>query len=96
MNELTHYPTPLWISIAFLISIPLPFVLISRFVYLESKKIQNRSPFIVVVTFFTLYLIYIGLASFNGWFNHISLPPRVLLLTTFPFAFLLFMVVGKS
>lgn len=96
MNTLTHYFVPEWISIAFLLTIPLPFILIALFVRSASKNTPHKKTFAIVVLFFILYLIYIAIASYLGWFNHVSLPPRVLLLTTFPFAFLLFIVIEKT
>jgi hypothetical protein len=96
MNELTQYPLPQWIAIAFMIAIPLPFVLLIHYVYVESKKLQLKYPFPLVSLFFVAYLGYIALASYLGWFNQVLFPPKVLLLTTFPFAFLLFVLLGKS
>jgi hypothetical protein len=96
MNQLMHYAVPQWISIAFLLAIPLPFVLITVFVYKESRLTQYKKAYQTVISFFIIYLFYVILASYKGWFNQVSLPPRVLLLTTFPFAFLLFIVVGNS
>jgi hypothetical protein len=54
-----------------------------------NKKTPNK----LVFSFFVLYLAYISFASFNGWFDQVSLPPKVLLYTTFPYGFLLFGVV---
>ena len=93
MNNLTQYFVPEWISIAFLIAIPLPFMLILLFVRKAAQKAQHALAFPLVSAFFALYLMYIGFASFQGWFNAVSLPPKVLLFTTFPYAFLLFGVV---
>lgn len=93
MNALTHYFVPQWISIAFLIVIPLPFILIALFVRQEAKKAHYTLAYPVTVAFFLLYLAYIIFASLYGCFNQVSLPPKVLLYTTFPFAFLLFVVV---
>ena len=93
MNTLTQHFVPQWISISFLISIPLPFILITLFIRKEANKIQNKWAYPTVITFFVLYLAYITLGSFYGRFNQVSLPPKVLLFTTFPFAFLLFFVV---
>lgn len=90
MNNLTQYFVPQWISIAFLLAIPLPFVLILFFVRKTAKKAPNTLAFPLVAAFFVLYLIYIVFASFQGWFNEVFFPPKVLLLTTFPYAILLF------
>lgn len=90
MNNLTQYLVPEWVSITFLVVIPLPFVLILIFVRKVAQKAQRAMAFPLLLAFFALYLIYIGFASFQGWFDVVSLPPTVLLLTTFPYAFLLF------
>jgi uncharacterized membrane protein (DUF485 family) len=90
MNTLTHYFVPQWISITFLIVIPLPFILIALFIRKEANEIKNKLVYPITITFFVVYLIYIAIASFNGWFNQVLFPPKVLLLTTFPYAFLLF------
>lgn len=93
MNPLAQYFVPQWLSIAFLVVIPLPFILIVLFVRKEAKRVQNKLTLPVVISFFALYLCYIFIASANGWFNVVSFPPKVLLLTTFPYALLLFGVV---
>lgn len=96
MNTLTHYFVPQWISIAFLIAIPFPFILIALFIRQEAQKIQDKSAYPTVVCFFVSYLSYIAFANYNGWFHQVSLPPKVLLFTTFPFAFLLFVIVSNT
>jgi hypothetical protein len=96
MTTLTQYFVPQWISTLFLVAIPLPFILIIWFVYQETIKTRNLSVFYSVIAFFVFYLAYITFASFNGWFSQVSLPPKVLLLTTFPFAILLFGLVSNS
>lgn len=90
MNTLVQYPVPQWMSIAFLITIPLPFVLITLFVRREATRLQQNRAFGAVAAFFIFYLAYIAFASHKGWFDRVSFPPRVLLLTTFPYAVLLF------
>lgn len=96
MNTLIEYFVPQWVSIAFLVAIPLPFVLIAAFVKKEAQKLANRKAFPVVLLFFVVYMAYVVVASLNGWFNAVMFPPKVLLLTTFPYAFLLFGVVMKT
>ncbi len=90
MNTLIHYPIPPWVSICFLMVIPLPFLLILLFIRKATKRHLNLSVFNTITLFFILFLSYIYIASISGWFNVVSLPPRVLLLTTFPYGFLLF------
>jgi hypothetical protein len=96
MNTLVHYLLPQWISIAFLMAIPVPFILIVLFIRKEAKKIQHERVYLIVAAFFVLYLTYIAWAGYNGWFNQVTLPPKILLFTTFPFAFLLFVIVSKT
>lgn len=93
MNNLIQYPIPQWISTAFLLLIPLPFILILLFVRKEGKKLHYPWAFPIVTVFFVLYLTYLTVASFQGWFNQVYFPPKVLLLSTFPYGFLLFVVV---
>lgn len=92
MNELAQYFVPQWVSIFFLVVIPIPFILISLLVF---KNSNNRTHFYTTLTFFVCYLLYISIASYVGWFNVVSFPPRVLLYTTVPYAFLLFGVILK-
>jgi hypothetical protein len=90
MNTLIQYFVPEWISIAFLLAIPLPFILIAIFIRKEANEVKHKLAYPITIAFFLLYLIYISLASNIGLFNQVMFPPKVLLLTTFPFAFLLF------
>lgn len=90
MYTITQYLLPEWISIFFLFVIPLPFILIAMFVRREARKLPVLSAFPTVIVFFVLYLAYIIFASYKGWFNLVSLPPRIILLTTIPYIFLLF------
>jgi hypothetical protein len=96
MNELINYPLPQWIAIFFLIAIPIPFVLISRLVYQEGKKIGNTQAPKAVIIFFLLYVAYVIIASLSGWFNKVMLPPKVLLMCTFPYTILLFIIVART
>lgn len=92
---LTEYFVPEWVSEVFLLVIPIPFILICLLIRKTSVKIQKKSVLNIVVVFFVLYLLYISLASYMGWFNKVLFPPVVLLYTTFPYAFLLFGVIHK-
>lgn len=96
MNELTNYYVPEWMKIAFLIAIPLPFILITLFIKRETLNTQKSNSYLFVLTFFVIYLTYIGIASYFGWFYKVFFPPLVLLLTTFPLAFFLFVFLAKT
>jgi hypothetical protein len=95
MSQLIQYFVPSWISILFLLLIPIPFILIANLVRKELKP-QFPKAFTTVIVFFIVYLVYIGLAAYLGWFNQVLFPPKVLLFTTFPFAFTLFVLVVKT
>ncbi len=90
MTPLAQHFVPQWISVLFLVSIPLPFLLILQVVWREARKLGQRRTFPVVAAFFAGYLAYIAFGSFSGWFNEVFFPPKVLLFTTFPYALLLF------
>ena len=93
MNTLIEYPLPDWIGLLFLTLIPLPFILILSLLRKTATKMQHPRLFWVPCIFFIFYLAYIYFASVKGWFWQVGFPPRVLLFTTFPYAFLLFIVI---
>jgi hypothetical protein len=91
MNTLIHYVIPSWIAPLFLMVIFIPAFLVSNSI--RKSLPDNKSIFIKVIAFFSIYFLYVGIASLNGVFDHVFLPPLVLLYCTFPFAFFLFGVV---
>ncbi|NJN34210.1 MAG: hypothetical protein HC817_08150 [Saprospiraceae bacterium] len=71
-----------------------PVAVISVALWLKKCRCgQAKSTFFTVFGFFILYLGYATWCSFTGLFSAVSLPPSVLLYTTFPLALLLFGVV---
>ena len=91
MKTLLNYPLPDWISIAFLMVIFIPSIMIA---FLAKKGLKNSNRvFYRVVAFFATYFIYVTVASLNGLFDKVFLPPLVLLFCTFPLAIFLFTVV---
>jgi hypothetical protein len=93
MNTLKEYFVPEWVSILFLIAIPLPVFLIASLARKASPMNKENRVFYAILGFFGVYLSYVTIGSFNGWFNKVFFPPIVLLFTTFPFATFLFTVV---
>ena len=93
MNTLIEYFVPEWVSILFLIAIPLPIFLIALLARKASPTDKKNKVFYSILGFFGLYLAYVSVGSFNGLFNKVFFPPIVLLFTTFPFAIFLFTVV---
>jgi len=96
MSALPTYFIPHWISVLFLIAIPLPFILIVQLIRNQGKKGSNRLAYVYVLIFFVLFLAFIAFASNHGLFNVVSFPPKVLLYTTFPYSLLLFVFVINS
>lgn len=95
MNKLMHYSVPEWLSPLFLIAICIPFIMIVLWVRKVTFTQHRHFTYKAVAIFYIVYLLYISLASFSGWFDKVSFPPAVLLYTTFPYAFLLFGVISN-
>ena len=99
MNIFTNL-VPLWVSIFFLICIPIPILMIANLVKqalsnsnIEPKKI-NRI-FISILLFYFFYLTYASILSWNGVFSENVLPPRVILFTTLPLVLFFILVVSR-
>lgn len=93
MENLTYYSVPKIFEIFFLVFIMLPVLLISLLVR-KGVSVENRNAtFWVVVSTLFIYFGYVILLALNGLFEKASLPPMVLLYTTFPFGIFLFLVV---
>lgn len=96
MNYITQYPVPNWMAILFIVIIPIPAILLSL---LARKGVEKQRQFkvtIVVASFFVIYYMYVSFASYAGWFMYESLPPKVLVYTTIPYAIVLFIFVFPS
>jgi hypothetical protein len=93
MNTLKEYFVPEWVSILFLIAIPLPVFLIALLARKASPVVKKNSVFYAVLGFFAVYMSYVTVGSLNGLFSKVFFPPIILLFTTFPFAIFLFTIV---
>jgi hypothetical protein len=69
MNNIIEYALPDWVAIAFLCVIPLPFILILSLIKKESTKLQMPQVFKGVFVFLLLYVVYISIGSYLGWFQ---------------------------
>ncbi len=90
MNTIAEYFVPEWVSLVFLMAIPLPFLLILLQIKKEANKLGKPQVFRRVLVFFMIYVAYIVIAAYSGWFKKVFMPPMVLLLSTFPYAFFIF------
>ena len=82
---------PLFISIAFLFTISIPVIMISNLVAnaLEKKKIG-------IIGFYILYFLFVTLLSYNGAFSVVSLPPRIIIITTIPLLLFYLLIVANT
>jgi low temperature requirement protein LtrA len=89
LTQLTHYPMPDWARFLFLPAFAAPIIAVVRLVNKStaSSDLGRNRPFYL---FLTLYFAWIVSAGLLGWYDRVGFPPRVLLLTTFPYAFFLF------
>jgi len=90
-----NYFTPEWLSWAFAFAIIVPVILIAAFARKYSPNQKQNLVFSSIICFFICYFFYIFIAVNNGLFQEVSLPPRILLFTTFPYALFLFGIVDK-
>lgn len=51
-----------------------------------AKKGKFKNGFWVILSFYILYLIIVAIASLNGFFDAVMLPPKIVLTTTLPLA----------
>lgn len=71
---------PFALSLLFLIAFVLPIYFVSRLAV--KGEIKNGGTKVIV--FFVFYLILVSILSFNGVFDAVWLPPKIIVLTTFP------------
>jgi hypothetical protein len=90
MNQLRLYPTPEWVSYLFLVGI-----CFLVFMVASLARKGSQQAFYWVLLFFALYIGYISFASYMGWFDVVSFPPRVLRLTTLFFVIFLFLILAN-
>ena len=87
---------PIYISVAFLIAICVPIYLIARLAQKHSKPEQANSLFYGIIGFYFIYLVVVGFACLNGSFSEVTLPPKIIQLTTLPLLLLLMVVVFNT
>jgi hypothetical protein len=89
---------PQWVSILFLLVIPIPIFMIAN-VAKQGGIHANLEPQNVkliyrsILIFYGLHFLYVSLMSFTGIFQVNSLPPQIVLFTTLPLLF--FFLIGS-
>jgi hypothetical protein len=96
MGQLIEYPVPDWIKILFLLAIPFPIILTVFLIKSAFPKPESVLVYRKALLFFVIYVTYVSLLGFLGVFSTVLFPPLVILLTTVPFAFFLFLYVAKT
>jgi hypothetical protein len=99
MNILSSY-VPAWVSILFLLMLPVPIFMIANAVKQGAVKANFDSEkvtwvFRSIFIFYAIYFIYVFFMSSTGIFLENSIPPRVLLYTTFPLILFFIFIVSR-
>ncbi len=85
---------PYWVSILFLIVIPIPIFLIANLARKGSEHGENaKKNYLAVLLFYGLYLTYVSVACFKGLFAEVTLPPKILRFTMVPLLVFLLVIV---
>lgn len=83
---------PIIISIVFLLAFIFPIVMVARL----AKKGKVKNGFWWIIGFYIPYLFIVGRASFNGFFDDVMLPPKIVLTTTLPLAILVTIIYSTT
>ncbi|MDP2524838.1 hypothetical protein [Maribacter dokdonensis] len=83
---------PIIISIVFLLAFMFPIVMVARL----AKKGKVKNGFWWIIGFYIPYLFIVGRASFNGFFDDVMLPPKIVLTTTLPLAILVTIIYSTT
>ena len=87
---------PLYISIAFLIAIGFPVYMIASLFGKYVKPAIANKTFWAIIGFFIIYFTVVGIATFNGVFEIVTIPPKIVQLTTLPLLILLMLIVFNT
>jgi hypothetical protein len=87
---------PIWVSLLFLIAIPIPIILIANLARESLAAKAGKTIFYAVLGFYFCYFAYVTIACFKGLFNVVSLPPRILVLSTIPLLLFLLVIVFNT
>lgn len=90
-----NYFTPEWLSWVFAFAIIIPVMMIAVFARKNSPHQKQNLVFGSIICFFVGYFFYVFIAGKNGLFKEASLPPKILLFTTVPYALFLFGIIDK-
>lgn len=87
---------PHWVSILFLMVIPIPIFLIANLAKKGSETLRkSKINFFAVLLFYGIYLLYVSITCFKGLFEEVTLPPKILKFTMVPLLVFLLVVVSN-
>lgn len=90
---------PIYVSLIFLLVIPIPILMIANLgrkgVQQSAERGSGKTVFWAVLLFYIIFLVYTSIAAFQGWFTELTLPPKILLLTTLPLLIFLLVVISN-
>ncbi len=92
MNQLFNSTVPVWVSILFLLAIPIPVFLISVLGIKGGKLVDKPKIGSVITVFYIFYFTYVTVLCFMGVFKAVTLPPKILQVSTLPLLLLLVVV----
>ena len=75
---------PYYLSLAFLIAIGAPIYMIANLAKKYTQQPRSKTLFYGIIIFYSLYLLSVAIATINGVFAEISVPPKIIKLTTLP------------
>ena len=87
---------PGYLSFIFVLVFLYPIYLIAS---LASRNVHSDQPkrlFLVIFLFYIIYLSGVSIATLNGAFQEITLPPKIIQFTTIPFLIFLLIVVSQT
>lgn len=98
--EIFTSTVPQWVSILFLLIIPIPVLMIANIarqgaINAGFELQKPKQVFLYVLLFFAIYFCYVSTMSFTGLFQQNTLPPLIVLLTTLPLLIFFTLIVSN-
>ena len=75
---------PVYVSVVFLMAFSFPLVMIAGLARKHALPTQGNRLFLSIILFYLMYLTVVAIASFQGLFDEVTLPPRIVQFTTLP------------
>jgi len=96
MLSILNPQIPAYISMAFLVAICVPVYLIAQLAQKHANPVAAKPLFYGITGFYLLYFIMVAYATLTGAFAEITLPPKIIQLTTLPLLLFLMVLVFNT